>query len=299
VSVACVLVFAVCGALAALPLEGNNDVVHVIPDASPFQLMDASASAPQVGIAGCQWNTAGNSWDLSTLYKAVGAGDYKGTDGTYDYKMNVCGASNSGTGCTDKQYSICQFSQASQTFVASLGSFVIPPTWSVITAAPVPPAPPKPEPPSAGVQYTFTNGDICWIAGRQQVRTVNNIFRCKQGATEDSVKVEEDQTTCTFYITLNTPLGCPKSGGGPDGGNGGTVSGGWIFIIILVSIIPIYIAAGCLFNRTKRGLTGTDAAPNADFWRSLPGLVKDGAKYSWNMTRSGCKNGTGEVYEKL
>jgi len=288
--VVCVLVFAVCGALAAMPSSSSSEVVHVIPDSAPFTLM---GNTPSGSIAGCQYSAGGGSWDLSALYKPAGGGDYKGTDGTYDYKMNVCGASNSGAGCTDKQYAICQFSQASSTFVASLGSFLVAPTWSVIT---LPPA--VPEPAANGVQYTFTNGDICWIAGRQQVRTVINVFRCKAGGgTEDTVKVEEDQTTCTFTITLQTAVACPGGSAAKDGGGG--ISGGWIFIIILISIIPIYIGAGCLFNRTKRGLTGVEAAPNVEFWRGLPGLIKDGAKYSWNMTRSGCKNGTGEAYEKL
>jgi len=290
--VVCVLVLACAvGALAAMPAGEVGAVEHVIPDAPAFALQ---TSAPSGTIAGCSYSAGGVNWDLSSLNKATG--DYKGTDGTYDYKMNVCGISNSGAGCTDKSYSICQFSQAGQTFVASLGSFVLQaPTWSVIT---IPPNPP--EPAANGVQYTMTNGDICWIAGRQQVRTVIQVFRCKAGGgTEETVKVEEDQTTCTFTITLNTGVACPGGGGGGGGSSSGGISGGWIFIIILISVIPIYIGAGCLYGRTKKGLTGVEAAPHIEFWRGLPGLVRDGARYSWNMTRSGCKNGTGEAYEKL
>jgi hypothetical protein len=277
--------------MAAMPSGEVGSVSHVIPDAPGFAI---AAFQPQGMLPGCQYSVGGSSWDLSSLYRS--SGDYKGTDGTYDYKMNVCGVSNSGAGCTDKQYSICQFSQAGGTFVASLGSFSAqPPTWSVIT---IPPNPP--EAAANGVQYVMTNGDICWIAGRQQVRTVINVFRCHQGATPDAVKVEEDQTTCTFTITLETAIGCPGGGGGGGGGgSSGGISGGSVFLIILFSIIPIYIAAGCLYGRTKKGLTGVEAAPHIEFWRGLPGLIKDGARYSWNMTRSGCKNGTGEAYEKL
>jgi len=302
----CVVALAlVCGSLAAMsasPSSDASDAVHVIPDAPAFAVATAALDTvfntnAVTAPSPCTYAASGGSWDLSPLFRTTG--DYKGTDGTYDYKMNVCGPSNSGPGCTDKSFAICQFSQAGGTFVASLGSFAQPPTWSLITL-PSNPA----EPVANGVMYTFTNGDICWIAGRQQVRTVMTVFRCNPGSTEESLKVEEDQTTCTFTITLKTDKGCQGSGPGPtpptpDKKESGGISGGTVFVIIFFSLIPIYIGLGCLYGRTKKQLTGIDAMPNIAFWRDLPGLVKDGAKYAWNMTRSGCKSGTGEAYEKL
>jgi len=122
--------------------------------------------------------------------------------------MGVCAPAQTKLGCGDHGYAVCQFSQAGGTFVASLGSFYVQPQWSFITLPPQPA-----EPGENGVMYTFTNGDICWIAGRQQVRTVQVVFRCDPSQS-DTMKIEEDQTTCTFTLTLKSPVACPGGGGG-------------------------------------------------------------------------------------
>jgi len=288
--------FAVSYVLAAMPASPSGEVVHVTPEVTPSF---ALASIPN---AACGWTdpASKNSWDLSTLTKPVGGGDYKGTDNTYDYKMNVCAKSNAGAGCTDKNYAICQFSQAGQTFVASLGSFDAPPTWQLITLPPQPP-----EPAANGVQYTMTNGDICWIAGRQQTRTVNVVFRCNT-VTEESLAVFEEQTTCTFTITLKAKQGCPGGGPppppppGPDGpSSSGGLSGGWVFVIILLVGGVVYIGAGCLWGYKKKQVTGVEAFPHIAFWRDLPALCKDGCRWTYNMIRSGCKSGKLEQYDAL
>jgi len=308
-----VLACAVC-VFAALPQSSVSNDAHIIPETPTMAVQAVSAVAEVkalgLGVAkvvsdtandvvdniivasatpilGAQYPCTWGAYDLSALARSTG--DYKGTDGTYDYKMNVCANSNSGTGCTDHNYAICQFSQAGGTFVASLGSFLQAPTWSLIT---LPGPTPTPEPSANGVSYTMVNGDICWIAGRQQVRTVISVFRCITGATGDTIDIVEDQTTCTFTITLKSPEGCPK--------NTGALSGGSIFLIIVVCIIPFYIGIGCVFNFKKKGTKlGMESFPNREFWADLPALIRDGARYAWNMTRSGCKNGKGEAYTQL
>jgi len=41
----------------------------------------------------------------------------------------------------------------------------------------------------------------------------------------------------------------------------------------------LYVGGGCLFKRQKQGTQGMESCPNVDFWRGLPGLVKDGAAF--------------------
>jgi len=47
----------------------------------------------------------------------------------------------------------------------------------------------------------------------------------------------------------------------------------------------VYLVAGVLFNKFKRGLTGVELVPNVTFWSSIPGLVKDGVMFIVNKIR--------------
>ena len=42
-----------------------------------------------------------------------------------------------------------------------------------------------------------------------------------------------------------------------------------------------YLVLG-MVAKTKRGAIGMEAVPNIGFWRSLPGLAADGARYVWH-----------------
>jgi hypothetical protein len=42
------------------------------------------------------------------------------------------------------------------------------------------------------------------------------------------------------------------------------LSGGWVFIIILCVVIPVYVAGGCLYKSQKLGATGMDKCPNVE-----------------------------------
>src|SRR4051794_30612584 len=59
------------------------------------------------------------------------------------------------------------------------------------------------------------------------------------------------------------------------------LSGGWIFIIILSVVVPLYVVGGCVYKHQKLGATGMDKCPNVEFWRDLPSLVKDGFAFTY------------------
>lgn len=92
--------------------------------------------------------------------------------------------------------------------------------------------------------------------------------------------------------TCVCPGACSKHGG-DGGGDGPEISGGWIFIIILISCIVLYLVGGVLYNKFKNHATGIELIPNVAFWIALPGLVKDGHLYIYKKCRSLC----GERYE--
>jgi len=307
-----VLSLLVVAAIAAR--SPTTSVEHEIPDAAPkFSTQDTIPPLlvnPTIAVPNdCTYvynppSGAPITFNLGGMTK--GAGDYKGQDPTYDYKSNVCAPSNAGPGCTDKGYTVCQYQQQGGTFVASLGSYTqTPPTWSLITLPNQPP-----ETPDKGVMYTMTNGDICWIAGRQQVRTVLSVFRCAS-ATTDLIAVAEDSATCTFILTFQSSQACtsgpgptPSSSGGPGPTptpgttTSGGISGGTIFLIMVAAAIPLYIAGGCFFNVKKKSVPfGREACPNSEFWTAFPGYVKAGCMFTYTMIRTGCKKGG--TYEQM
>ena len=90
-------------------------------------------------------------------------------------------------------------------------------------------------------------------------------------------------------------------------GQGG-LSGGSIFLIILLVAVVLYLVGGVLFNKYRRGATGTDVLPNKAFWLDLPGLVAEGCRFSWHKIRAlagGARSGsllsasTGSTYETI
>ena len=62
-------------------------------------------------------------------------------------------------------------------------------------------------------------------------------------------------------------------------------SGGmWVITIPTIVIVAVGFAAlggGTAFNINKRQMKGAEAVPFIGFWRALPGLVKDGAMFSY------------------
>jgi len=268
---------------ASVPVGWSHFEGQAFPTAYPCTYADASPSTKK--------------WDLSPLTKT--SGDYGGTENPseYLYHMNVCAdldiCKAPKTGAIS---SICQFEKDATTWVASLGTMGLPPpaVWGALAA------------PDDGVTFTFTNGDQCWIEGRQMIRTVVQVFKCQADKTDTSFTVSEDKIQCIFTVLLNTNIACqgdhPKppdpTPTNPTTSSSG-MSGGTVFLIIVFSVLPLYIGLGLVYGYKKKGVTGMDAFPNVEFWRDLPALVRDGARYSWNMTRSGCKNGRAEQYDAL
>jgi len=81
--------------------------------------------------------------------------------------------------------------------------------------------------------------------------------------------------TKDFGITIKAPGSGSKSG----------VSGGTIFLILLLIGVFLYIVIGASYNKFKRGTTGfKETCPHYDNWSNFLGYVKDG----FIFTRSKC-----------
>lgn len=78
---------------------------------------------------------------------------------------------------------------------------------------------------------------------------------------------------CEYTIVFLSKYGCPLSSG---------MSKGWTIILVLLVGTLVYLTVGIGIKRYKFGLTGMEAVPNIEFWRDLPGLVRDGIVFSTN-----------------
>jgi len=210
------------------------------------------------------------SVSLTGLTKTGSNNDYTGSDFEYTYYMNVCAASTyGGAACGGAGYGICQYNTALSSFVASLGTWTSA-AWVAIG--------------TTTVTATMTDGTECYVAQQWIKRTAIVTFTCGS-TTANTFTITEDTSTCTFNIGL--PANCGSGPApGPDGPKGG-LSGGTVFLIILLVLIPVYIAGGCVYKMKTKGTTGMESCPNVDFWRDLPGLVKDGFRFTFSKCRGG------------
>jgi len=74
---------------------------------------------------------------------------------------------------------------------------------------------------------------------------------------------------------------CCKDGckdGMPPGGIG-SLSGGSILLIICFVFLAVYLIAGALFMKYRKGAIGSEIIPNKSFWSEIPSLVKDGVMF--------------------
>jgi hypothetical protein len=79
-------------------------------------------------------------------------------------------------------------------------------------------------------------------------------------------------TKCVLDFKARSPAGCPG------GAYGGTRSSTFLFWIVL--LLCLYFALGYVYNFKQNNLSGKEAIPNIEFWRSFPSLVQDGLAYS-------------------
>jgi len=132
-----------------------------------------------------------------------------------------------------------------------------------------------------GFTITFQNGDneLCIDKNGQPMdRIIIYDFECSS-ANVGTLKLAEP-SNCAYEVTVPTKYACA---GGALG-----LSGGSIFLIILVVLIPVYCTAGIVYNRTQRGRQGfKDSIPQGGLWcERLPYWTKTGCLVSWAFTLS-------------
>jgi len=231
----------------------------------------------------CTWN----GYDLS----ALAGSDYPGSDTSYQYKLNICGTVVGDTNCASKGAALCQYTFSPPSLLHVLNLWDNTGQWAHIDA----------NDPTAGVQVVFNNGDSCPSGGTTVPRQVTYQFPCVPGSKTTTYKL--GYLGCNYIV--NFPTGASCTGGIVPSSGGGGLSGGSIFSIIFFVVGLVYVVAGCIFKRVQKGASGMDACPNIDVWREIPGLVGDGARFTWTKLRACCGGagaggaGGGESYNTI
>ena len=177
--------------------------------------------------------------------------DLVGSDGsaTYTYYLNVCGvlSSTPAAQCTAIQStsSACQVQVSGGTGAYDIGNWMAsaPPAWNYV----------DPANPALGVGYSMMGAQSCWAHPPVQYYSANILFTCS--TTTGPLSITIPQGSCVQNYTYPTPLACGGASGG-DGDKKAGLSGGWIFIIILLVTFPVYIVGGCVFKSQRKGTTG-------------------------------------------
>jgi len=218
---------------------------------------------------------------------------YPNPSGDYVFYLSVCGKLATQPDCmrNDAESSVCRHATDPTAFPPADSTGKWDPSsvvWGKID--------PSDAAPNGGLTYILKGG-LCDDTGSVDVFTSTIMFICERGASTPTLEVTSSKA-CNYEYQLKTAAAC--SGGG--GGKGG-LSGGWVFIIILCVVIPVYIIVGCIYKKQRTGASGMEMCPNIDFWRSLPGLVKDGCRYTWSKLTGPCRSGTqangGQTYETM
>ncbi len=109
--------------------------------------------------------------------------------------------------------------------------------------------------------------------------TVLLICRDTDGETINGVR--EDQET--FTIHLESRCCCPGKCKYTNNSNG--ISGGAVFVILLVVLLFVYLVGGVMFLKFSRGATGSDMIPNRLLWTNIIGYTVGGFQYSTQVIR--------------
>ncbi|CAF0741765.1 unnamed protein product [Rotaria sordida] len=131
-------------------------------------------------------------------------------------------------------------------------------------------------------EVQFEHHDNVNLLIYQTVDRLLAVFLTCSDSDEDTVNGHQDDAQ-TFSIYVQSRCCCPdKCHYSPDSGS---ISGGAIFLILLISILFVYIIGGIMFLKYARGATGSDMIPNRLIWLNITLYALDGLRYSIQIIR--------------
>ncbi|KAK7488281.1 hypothetical protein BaRGS_00020440 [Batillaria attramentaria] len=201
-------------------------------------------------INSCSCNSSEGTIDLSALGNNDGSAKYldqPDADGSWQFSYNPCHSFTEGT-CSD--VAACQVSTDASQFY-SIG------TQDSAQFK-------KDSDGNVMIEYSATD------QGTQRTTQVSLV--CDK-SSDDTLKA----------MTLTSKHCCPsggKPGPGPTVTTSLELSIGTILCMAFVGLLIVYIGVGIAIQKGVRKAQGKEVIPNYSLWSSVPGLVKDGVKFT-------------------
>jgi len=213
----------------------------------------------------------GTYYDLRPLQAQDPLEYYWATDSTFMYYLNFCKPLVTGDGCTDDAGVICAYDDDSGQYVDAISRAIAPDsTWSEIAFGGE----------KHGISLTSKNGYFR-EPGRIATTRIDILCDAALNYTSRLMSMHPDYTEQVFTFGVASPLACASSKTAP-----GRISGGSIFVIILLTGLILYVLGGVFYNCVVNGKQGTDSLPHKAFWLSFFGLAADGWRYTSSKTQA-------------
>jgi len=213
----------------------------------------------------CTYNCAGSTLDLTALKTSSPNGYLTAVDDSQQtYYFGICGALTTLTCGTPKGEAAIQ-------------------TWS----NPPPPDFPTYECANAGTwasqACTMLDGVMtCLHTGGDSGRSIQIMYTCGDGTTE-TVAIQTQPSPPAYLVTVSSPSSCMVA---PSDDSSKGLSTGGLFLILFSVAVIMYIGGGLYYNIKHKSMPQTmESFPHIEYWRELPGLVKDGCQFSWKHTK--------------
>jgi len=137
-----------------------------------------------------------------------------------------------------------------------------------------------------GVSLTFNNGQDFGCPDSSP-RKVTIDFVCSTTGDEQNFKMTEE-ATCVYEILYKTKSGCNVGPADSKPNNeSSSLSGGWVFIIILLCLTFVYCVGGMAYNyKYDDSKQGLDLVPQRTLWTGIMEYTILGCNVSWSFTRN-------------
>ncbi|XP_060069574.1 uncharacterized protein LOC132549643 [Ylistrum balloti] len=127
-------------------------------------------------------------------------------------------------------------------------------------------------------------------------RTVDVTLLCDANAIDPTIQVlgEQGFNSLLYAFTITSHCACPGACSlNPNPIDPGKatitveagISAGTVLCIIAIVGIIVYVGGGMTYMKVKKQATGTGMIPNKDFWTAIPGLIKEGAVFTYQKIR--------------
>lgn len=132
------------------------------------------------------------------------------------------------------------------------------------------------------MQFEHVTDDVNVLVYHHGDTLLTVVLTCRD-SDQDTVNGRQDDPQI-FHLDVKSRCCCA---GKCQYSGDSSLSGGAIFLIILVVLLFVYIVGGMIFFKFVRGATGPDMIPNRLIWLNILSFAIDGLRYSIQVIRHG------------